>query len=560
MVLPMNRSRRRLLGQGSRLATGAALASALAPLAGAHAQAPLLITSEADRPRLDLGLQFGDPSLVFAGDGPGGSSRHGGRSAGRQDGRVEARSIAWTRADRPARLHLAWSLDENFREAVTLPPLWLHPASDQTGRIDLSGLPAGQTIHVRAIAESLDGRGRRSEAVVGSFITPAADRRDLRFVWGGDTAGQGWGISPSHGGMTIYQTMLDQAPAFFIHSGDTIYADGPIQASQAMPDGQVWQNLVTEAKSKVAETLDEFRGAYRYNFLDDHLRGFNQRVAQIWQWDDHEVTNNWSAAKDLGGDARYTEKSVTLLTERATQAFFEYAPIRLAGPVESERVYRKISQGPLLDLFMVDMRSYRGPNSANLQAGYDSDAWFIGPTQLAWLERELASSRALWKVICADMPIGLEVADGQDASGRPRWEAVANGDPGLPLGREQEIARLLSALRREGVRNVVWLTADVHYCAAHHYHPDRASFRDFDPFWEFVAGPLHAGAFGPGKLDPTFGPLAVFEKGPAVQNEPPLDHNQFFGQVDIDGHSGAMTVALKDRSGAVVFAQTLGAG
>jgi len=39
------------------------------------------------------------------------------------------------------------------------------------------------------------------------------------------------------------------------------------------------------------------------------------------------------------------------------------------------------------------------------------------------------------------------------------------------------------------VRNTVWLTADVHYCAAHHYHPNRAAYQQFEPFWEFVAGP-----------------------------------------------------------------------
>ncbi|TNC24383.1 hypothetical protein FG385_18345 [Amycolatopsis alkalitolerans] len=29
---------------------------------------------------------------------------------------------------------------------------------------------------------------------------------------------------------------------------------------------------------------------------------------------------------------------------------------------------------------------------------------------------------------------------------------------------------------------------------AHHYSPDRAAFRDFAQFREFVTGPLHAGA------------------------------------------------------------------
>jgi alkaline phosphatase D len=43
-------------------------------------------------------------------------------------------------------------------------------------------------------------------------------------------------------------------------------------------------------------------------------------VPQIWQWDDHEVTNNWSGSKDLSADARYTEKRVPLLIARATRA------------------------------------------------------------------------------------------------------------------------------------------------------------------------------------------------------------------------------------------------
>ena len=61
---------------------------------------------------------------------------------------------------------------------------------------------------------------------------------------------------------------------------------------------------------------------------------------------------------------------------------------------------------------------------------------------------------------------------------------------------------------------MVWLTADVHYCAAHYYNPAKAAFRDFDPFWEFVAGPLNAGTFGPNVLDGTFGPQVVFSKAP----------------------------------------------
>ena len=51
----------------------------------------------------------------------------------------------------------------------------------------------------------------------------------------------------------------------------------------------------------------------------------------------------------------------------------------------------------------------------------------------------------------------------------------------------------------------------MHYTAAHHYDPNRAVFQDFDPFWEFVSGPIHAGTWGPGELDNTFGPKALFQ-------------------------------------------------
>ena len=170
---------------------------------------------------------------------------------------------------------------------------------------------------------------------------------------------------------------------------------------------------------------------------------------------------------------------------------------------------------------------------------------------------DLKASKAQWKVIAADMPIGVGVPDGEVSPGVPRWEAVANGDPGAAQGRELEIAELLGFLRAQQVRNHVWLTADVHYCAAHHYHPDRAAFQDFEPFWEFVAGPLNAGSFGPNPLDKTFGPQVVFEKAPPAQNTSPFAGFQFFGEVQIDGQTAELTVTLRDLDGVSVFEQKL---
>jgi alkaline phosphatase D len=423
------------------------------------------------------------------------------------------------------------------------------PESDFTAKILLEGLPAGQDIFYRARFQNLSSPDILGEPVVGRFRTAPADRRSVSFVWSGDTAGQGWGIDEARGGMRTYATMRRNHPDFFIHNGDNVYADGPIAAEQKMQNGQVWKNLVTEDKSKPAETLAEFRGNYKYNLLDRNVRAFNAEIPIFTQWDDHEVTNNWWPGEPLTRSEhtrkKYVEKNALLLAARASRAFHEYMPMR-ETIVEPGRVYRKIGYGPLLDVFMLDMRSYRGPNGEDKEATYGPETYFLGPAQIAWLKRELLNSQATWKVIAADMPIGLIVPYDVDRN----WgvEAVAQGD-GAPLGRELEIAGLLSFMKHAGIRNTLWLTADVHYTAAHYYDPDKAVFQDFEPFWEFVSGPIHAGTFGPNQLDNTFGPQLCYIKAPTREqgvNLPPSDGLQFFGHIAIDGASEIMTVTLKD--------------
>jgi alkaline phosphatase D len=108
----------------------------------------------------------------------------------------------------------------------------------------------------------------------------------------------------------------------------------------------------------------------------------------------------------------------------------------------------------------------------------------------------------------------------------------------------------------KGVPNIVWITADVHYCAAHHYSPDRATFTDFDPFWEIVAGPVNSGTFGPNALDATFGPKVEFTKVADYPNQSPRGGNQFFGHVVID-RPGKLTVSLRNTAGTVLWRKDL---
>ena len=89
------------------------------------------------------------------------------------------------------------------------------------------------------------------------------------------------------------------------------------------------------------------------------MRAFNAEVPIFVQWDDHEVTNNWSASKQL--PAAYKERDISLARRRAARAFHEMYPMR-ESLTEPGRVYRTLNYGPHLDVFMLDERSYRGPN------------------------------------------------------------------------------------------------------------------------------------------------------------------------------------------------------
>ncbi len=521
-------TRRAFLGRSAAVGAGLVLPPALLAGSGIWTPAqgaPAILPSVRRRPVLPGGIQSGDIT--------------------------DSRGRVWSRVDRPGRLHVEWATNESFRDARTVRGPAALEANGFTAQMDLTDLPPGEMIHYRVRFESLEEHGLFSEPLVGRFRTAprTASRtgRPLRVAWSGDCVGQGWGIDVDRGGMRIYEAMRRAEPDVFVHSGDNIYADQELVPEVVLDDGTIYRNLMTDAKAKVAETTDEFRGNFAYTLLDEHARRFHAEVPIVAQWDDHEVVNNWFPGYSLDWDDRYTVKSASLLAARARQAMFEYLPIRV-HPDEPERIYRKFSYGPLMEIFVIDLRTYRGPNSPNLQAEEGPETTFFGAEQMAWLKGALRESTATWKIIASDMPIGLVVPD-RPIDGVRTHEGMANGNDGAPLGRELEVADLLRFIKQQRIRNTVWITADVHYAAAHHYSPERGSFTDFDPFWEFVAGPMHAGTFGPNALDATFGPEVRFQTVAPAPNRPPSDGLQFFGTLDIDPATRALTAAIHDLEG-----------
>ena len=277
-------------------------------------------------------------------------------------------------------------------------------------------------------------------------------------------------------------------PDLFIHCGDTIYADAPLVAEVKLDDGRVWRNVVTRGE---VEGRRDARRVSRQLPVQPHRRA--HAALQRRRRADGDLGRSRSPrqlvrrARPESRTTRYQVKSMALLAERARQAFLEHHPIAI-DPGNRDRIHRTLSLGPQVEVFALDMRSFRGREQRE-PAGARSTASssILGAAQLDWLKTRLAASRATWKVIASDMPIGVIV---------PRHAVVLRGGrQRRPTGRRSAASSrspiCCASSSSAGVRNVVWITGDVHYCAAHHYDPARARFTDFDPFWEFVAGPLH---------------------------------------------------------------------
>lgn len=452
------------------------------------------------------------------------------------------RAIIWGHSDRPSRMMVEWARDPDFRNPVRRPGSLATADTGFTAKLDLTGLPPGADVHYRVAFHDPE-----NESTIGPWETarlrmPDLKPRPIRFTFSGDECGQYFGINLDIGGYRIYEAMRRQRPDFFIHLGDQIYADNPIREEHStLGNGEPWRNLITPAKMNIAETLDDFRGNFAYNLLDANKRAFLAEVPMLAQWDDHEVRNDWNPDATVASGP-----SIPELAKRARRAMVEYNPMRV--PLDAAGVERSFAMGPSLEVFLLDARSYRGGNHA--AAGEAPGAGMYGDRQIAWLKQGLAASRAVWKVIACEMPLTLVVGGGD------KVDALANGRPGAPGGREAQLAGVLSFLRAQGIANVVWLSADVHHAEAIHCHPDRAAFKDFLPFWEMVTGPINAGTFGggPSTPDPTFGAqVAFYAPEKTVSWLSPAHGQQFFGMAEIDPQTHALTLSIHEIDGKMLW-------
>ena len=431
-------------------------------------------------------------------------------------GDITTRSaVIWTRVNAPATVGVEYALDPNFTQPQAGPRVVTDQTRDYTARLRLGGLRP-DTVYFYRVWALQPETGLRSASVRGRLRTapPATERRAVSFVFGGDLGGQGF-CRP----YAIFEKMRRLEPDFFIANGDMIYADNDCPAAAPAPPGRASRpNIpgdflpVTALDWTNSEQLrTAFWQHWRYNRADPAFQNFLGQVPMYVQWDDHELVN------DSGADWSYwrpgPRRGYPNLVQVGRQAMFLYAPID-PSPEEPYRVYRSFRWGTDLELFLLDARSYRSRN--DLADTPDAHKTLLGDAQLAWLKRGVAESTATWKVVSSNVPLSIPTGSRAAVFGRDGWANGTAPDFSSRTGFERELFDLLAHFDRAGVRNLVFVTTDVHFAAALAYAHDADGDGRPLRFHEFVSGPLSAisvPAVSQARLDPSLRPRLVYAEG-----------------------------------------------
>jgi alkaline phosphatase D len=267
--------------------------------------------------------------------------------------------------------------DPALSDLFSIGPFSVEEDADNTALIQLENLQPATTYYYRAAVIG------KQPGYVAHFVTApeSDDLAKVSFCFGGDTR-------ESYQPFTVMDAIRAQQPDFFLHLGDTIYAD----------------------RGGSAYRLSEFWAKYRANRADVWSQLCFAESSAYVVWDDHEVTNDYLPNNPLAPIGR--------------KAFLDYWPIR-SHPGEPERIYRSFRWGQALELFLLDVRQYRDPRRGTM----------LGQAQKSWLFEQLARSQAIFKFIATAVPMV--------GGGRDRWD-------GYPAERT-EIVRYIREKKISGV-------------------------------------------------------------------------------------------------------------
>ena len=476
------------------------------------------------------------PALIFL-MGCGGD---GGLSHGYSFGDISENSaLLWARGQGEGYLLLDLKSSEDQSEGRKFQTR-LTSKDDYTARLEITGLRP-DTRYDYTLRYSRKPENDMSAGLRGSFRTaPAPEKaKAVRFVFGGDIAGQNICRDKSQG-MPVFSVIASRKPDFFIGLGDLIYADSPCLVRGTFGNDQI------PGKVSAASTLEEFRQKWRYSREDRGLRELLMSVPYYAIWDDHDTRNDVDPKNDLHF-SRKDAPGIRLLP-LGLRAFLDYNPVSIE-PDAKTGMYRRFRRGKNLEFFILDTRSFRDPNK--LRDTAPRPKTMLGAAQMKRLRRDLKNSDALWKIIVSSVPMSIPTGTDAPALGRDGW---ANYES--KTGYERELLGLLKFMKREGIRNNLWITTDVHFAAVFRYRPFGGDFL----VHEAITGPLNAGLFPNQDFDKTLNPERLFHYGPPGPNQADSFAAALqwfnFGLVEIDVE-GVLTLKITSALGKDVYKLSL---
>ncbi|MGW9267356.1 alkaline phosphatase D family protein, partial [Gordonia terrae] len=215
-------------------------------------------------------------------------------------------------------------------------------------------------------------------------------------------------------------------------------------------------------------TLRDYRTRHAQYKTDPDLAALHREQPFICIWDDHESSNDsWSGGAE---NHQPGEGSWAARRTAALRAYAEWMPIRPAVDTAGRHLFRRLRFGRLLELSMLDLRSYRDLQVSARSAAIDDPARSIlGRAQMSWLTNGLTSSETRWKIVGNPVmiaPVLIPPLDPQTTGavtallGIPREGIPYNADQWDGYAADRR--RLLESLRRDRVDNVVFITGDIH--------------------------------------------------------------------------------------------------
>jgi phosphodiesterase/alkaline phosphatase D-like protein len=144
----------------------------------------------------------------------------------------------------------------------------------------------------------------------------------------------------------------------------------------------------------------------------------------------------------------------------ALQAYREALPQNRG---DTGGIWRKLSWGTALDVFVLDCRSERMGDL------------YISTAQMDWLKQGLSASSARFKIICSSVPITDLTAIFGSVEAEDRWQ-----------GYSEQRDEILTHIETEEVEGVLWLAGDFHYGQIGRVSPEGQNGEDA---WEVLCGP-----------------------------------------------------------------------